>query len=254
MTRTEPLEVTNKFTRYLAAGRVASSPLVYFGGILLLYLLRFVPNIYLFKADFYLFNHYAPASFAKYSWQFVATIVRFVVVVDLTLYLIFLGTRFYNVSMADIGWKKPGKYWRIPLAISAAIGLIIAKHLAYSLYYSGTWHLVFAASYLWSRLHNPMAYYWLFIVPLASVIEELFYRGLIYTLLQKKINWILAVVVTSLLFTFSHTDGFVLVFNPWIFLAGLFYGLLRKWDDSIWVVVAAHFANNLVASWFVISP
>ncbi len=77
---------------------------------------------------------------------------------------------------------------------------------------------------------------------LPAVAEEFFFRGLLLGgLLRAKINPILSIVVTAFIFAVSHWE-----FNNTlaIFSLGIFLGYLYYISGSIWVSVAAHFANN----------
>lgn len=79
----------------------------------------------------------------------------------------------------------------------------------------------------------------------ASVTEEFFFRGTLFSLLRKKIRnphaliWIVAALFSALHFQFY---GFL----PRMLL-GAFLGYLIYWCRSIWMPVFAHFINNACA-------
>lgn len=79
----------------------------------------------------------------------------------------------------------------------------------------------------------------------ASITEEFFFRGTLFSLLRKKIRnphaliWIVAALFSALHFQFY---GFL----PRMLL-GAFLGYLIYWCRSIWMPVFAHFINNACA-------
>lgn len=78
----------------------------------------------------------------------------------------------------------------------------------------------------------------------AGVTEELFFRGALFSIFQKKIRdphviiWVVAIVFSAIHLQFY---GFV----PRVLL-GAFLGYLLYWSKSIWLPVAAHFLNNAI--------
>lgn len=74
----------------------------------------------------------------------------------------------------------------------------------------------------------------------APVIEEIYYRGILYEKLARRNIW-LAVVVTSLLFTAAH--GAILI--PAILLLGFALAWKRR-TKTLWYTMAAHGTWNLV--------
>jgi len=74
----------------------------------------------------------------------------------------------------------------------------------------------------------------------APVIEEIYFRGLLYEKLGRRSGW-LAVVVSALLFTLAH--GALLI--PAILLMGFALGVVRR-TRTLWFTMGAHAAWNLV--------
>jgi len=74
--------------------------------------------------------------------------------------------------------------------------------------------------------------------------EEFFFRGIVLgDLLKSKINPVVSILATGLLFSMAHVqpDNFLAI---WVL--GSFLGFLYYISGSIWLSVAAHFVNNFL--------
>lgn len=86
----------------------------------------------------------------------------------------------------------------------------------------------------------------------ARVGEEIFYRGFIYAFVlklfaNKRKPWILAVIISSFLFTIMHTQTFLPenslnMFS--IFMTSVLLALFRHWTDSILLGIILHCVSN----------
>ena len=74
--------------------------------------------------------------------------------------------------------------------------------------------------------------------------EELFFRGALQGVLKEWRNVKLAIWITAIIFSAIHLQfyGFV----PRMLL-GAFFGYLLFWSENIWLPIAAHFVNNVLA-------
>ena len=77
---------------------------------------------------------------------------------------------------------------------------------------------------------------------LPALCEELFFRGLLQSLLLTSFSPWKAVLLTALFFAVAHA-------NPWYFsyyfFLGLFLGWCRQWRNNLSLCVLAHLANNV---------
>jgi len=78
---------------------------------------------------------------------------------------------------------------------------------------------------------------------LPALVEEFFFRGVIYGSL-KKFGKVVAIVVSSVLFSLIHGN---LVQIPFAFMVGLILGYITAEADSIWPAVIVHFLNNFMS-------
>ena len=78
-----------------------------------------------------------------------------------------------------------------------------------------------------------------------ALFEEIFFRGAVQNLLER---WwkmpLLAILVTSLLFSFIHMSVFLFLSRA---VLGFVLGLMYQRSKNLWVNIIAHFLNNTVA-------
>lgn len=90
------------------------------------------------------------------------------------------------------------------------------------------------------------AWWWLFALNnlmITSVAEEALFRGFLFSELEKRFGWRIALVVSSVVFGLAHFsgDGYLAIVAT---LAGLGYGLTYYFSGRLWVAVLAHFLLN----------
>lgn len=78
-----------------------------------------------------------------------------------------------------------------------------------------------------------------------AVFEEMLFRGVIQNFITKWTHKaMLAIIITSLLFSFIHASYYLFLSR---FILGYALGLLFFYTKNIWVNIFAHFINNLIA-------
>lgn len=75
-------------------------------------------------------------------------------------------------------------------------------------------------------------------------VEEVIFRGFLYGRMKVYMNWIVALVLSSLLFGIYHGN---LVQGVYGFIMGLFFGLVYEKCKNFYLVVIMHDIANLVA-------
>ena len=100
--------------------------------------------------------------------------------------------------------------------------------------------------------HTAMAIRILSIVVLAPAMEELLFRGLLYTQINKtRLKAMGAIALPALLFTAAHYDKqltaatYVLLVQ--IFIDGVYFGLIRYKTNSTLLTIVLHAAGNSFA-------
>ncbi|MBE6512028.1 MAG: CPBP family intramembrane metalloprotease [Methanobrevibacter olleyae] len=94
-----------------------------------------------------------------------------------------------------------------------------------------------------------LALYFLTVVLLSPIIEELLFRGLLLRRFNKELNVTLAILISSILFGLCHNFGGILG----AILFGICVAILYIKSKNILVPIFVHFLNNLVSFLFALS-
>lgn len=78
-------------------------------------------------------------------------------------------------------------------------------------------------------------------IVIAPLVEEIFFRGFVYTGLREKYGWVAAALISAALFAVVHLQPLTML--P-IFLMGLIFAYLYERTESIWPAVIMHFSTN----------
>lgn len=138
-------------------------------------------------------------------------------------------------------------------AIGATVVLIAAGALAYAflgLFFGGFVHLLaqlIAMATDAQRLQGQSSSAWVTAILrgclLVPIFEEIFFRGLLLSWLNRHMRFIPALLIHSALFAAMHV--YPLVF-PFAFLAGIATGYVRRVTGSTFNTVLMHVINNVV--------
>lgn len=139
------------------------------------------------------------------------------------------------------------------LAIGATIALIAACAFAYAflgLFFGGFMHLLaqlIAVATDAKRLQGQSSSAWVIAILrgclLVPIIEEVFFRGLLLSWLNRHMRFVIALLVHSALFAAMHVYP---VAFPYAFLAGIVTGYVRRATGSTFNTVLIHVINNVV--------
>lgn len=80
-----------------------------------------------------------------------------------------------------------------------------------------------------------------------SVSEELFFRGVLMGFIEKSVNTFCGLLISALIFSFLHlmngnydlTNSIIIIVG--LFIAGIFYGLVTIYYQTIWAAITIHF-------------
>lgn len=85
---------------------------------------------------------------------------------------------------------------------------------------------------------------------IASVFEEIVFRGFIFFLLEKAIGWMGAIIVSASIFTFAHIIHHTKtphIFVANIFVFGIIAGTCRHITGTLWLPIGLHFGWNIIS-------
>jgi membrane protease YdiL (CAAX protease family) len=76
----------------------------------------------------------------------------------------------------------------------------------------------------------------------APIVEETFFRGMLYGYFRRHVSWAVSGVLSALLFAMIHPQGWIAV--PAIGMIGFTLSALREWRGSLIASMSAHALNN----------
>ncbi|MDR1640788.1 MAG: CPBP family intramembrane metalloprotease [Clostridiales bacterium] len=77
---------------------------------------------------------------------------------------------------------------------------------------------------------------------IGPVVEEIIFRGAIFSLAKKAWGYTWAIYVSAFLFGLMHGLPLQIIYATGL---GILYGYIYKWTKRLWVTVVAHVANNV---------
>ena len=92
--------------------------------------------------------------------------------------------------------------------------------------------------------NNPLGFFNVIIV--ASVVEEILFRGILFDLFRRRYNEKPTIIVTSLLFGFAHIFLHSPIWALGIVLPGVLFGTLKCRTKKVYAPMALHFLYNLM--------
>lgn len=103
-----------------------------------------------------------------------------------------------------------------------------------------------AHNFAFDGLGPVLILYMIFSSVVAPIVEELVFRGFLWKILEeKKINKVLILLITSVLFAMMHLDP---ARFPALFAGGMIYGLLRMKKGNAGRSIIAHITNNTIVT------
>ena len=88
----------------------------------------------------------------------------------------------------------------------------------------------------------------LILIPtISSISEETFFRGLIQMQMEKKVNYIIAIIFSSILFSLAHIEYGVFIEILATFLFSILLGYIMHITKNIIAPITAHFMYNFLA-------
>lgn len=148
--------------------------------------------------------------------------------------------------MRFLGFRGASPVWWIAAALGAATVWTLPSWLATRLTELLDWPDS-TVNVVSEALQGPVIDTWPLIVAVAvsaPVVEELIFRGYVWTLLERTTRPWVAMLGSTLLFAMYHLDPVHVVS---LLPTAFFLGWLRWRSGSVWPAVVAHFVNNALA-------
>jgi membrane protease YdiL (CAAX protease family) len=84
----------------------------------------------------------------------------------------------------------------------------------------------------------------------APIVEETFFRGVLFGYFRQRVHWAISGIIVGLLFAIIHPQGWIAV--PMLAAIGFVLSAIREWRGSIIASISAHALNNASAVLFLI--
>jgi len=148
----------------------------------------------------------------------------------------------FNKAFFFLGFKKSGfKKGVVYGAISSLVFLFLL-----SIFVSITGYK--EKNELAEEIASSLNLFLLILIPLSSSLgEEIFFRGFIFSYLNKKFGWIASTLITSLLFSLAHLEYKALIEIIATFIFSIVLCYLIKSTQNIISSITAHFLYNFVS-------
>jgi uncharacterized protein len=177
----------------------------------------------------------------SFGWQF--DIGFFLVLWEL---ILIVPAWLLTVHKYQLSWDALGLRKFDLTSIAIGCGLMIFTFIFNFFYSLGLMFKGIQSQYDISGLFGAGTSPWLIFlagIVVAPLVEEIFFRGFLFTGLRERYGWIPAALISAALFAAVHLQPITL---PPIFLLGLIFAYLYQRTESIWPAVIMHFATNTI--------
>jgi membrane protease YdiL (CAAX protease family) len=180
------------------------------------------------------------------GYQLAASLFTFPVILIALAWPYFRGSKWKNIRTA-IGWNRGQGFFReaasgilgylagLPLLAVAIIPVLLISRSTGSVPSHPIVNEI-------SRDPIPMILILGLACVWAPIVEETFFRGLLFGYLRRRLHWSLAGISTGFLFAVIHPQGWIAV--PVLAAIGFTLSAIREWRGSIIASMAAHSLNN----------
>lgn len=175
----------------------------------------------------------------RYSWNF--DLGLFLVLWELVL---IIPAWWLTLHRYKLKWEALGIRKFDPVSLAIGCGLMVFTYLFNFLYNMALLYQGIQSDFEITDIFEMGSSPWLIFlagIVIAPFVEEIFFRGFIFTGLRDKYGWIPAALISSALFAAVHLQPLTM---PPIFLMGLVFAYLYQRTESIWPAVIMHFSTN----------
>lgn len=147
---------------------------------------------------------------------------------------------------------RPVSFRDLLMGLGVALALILFFFVA-GQFYSAEVIASFETFYVSNLANLGLASLVVFGLFAAPLVEEMFFRGVVFTWWREKTNLVTAVVVSSAAFSLIHFYFLLIpgaagwIASGQVFLLGVLAAVLVIWTRSLWPSIVAHFGYNMMA-------
>jgi membrane protease YdiL (CAAX protease family) len=154
---------------------------------------------------------------------------------------------------AGLGFRKPDRFWPAVLWVVVCFAFIVLANFGYTMlldFLHKNFGIVIQTNdqdVLAGAKNAPLSTYatMAFSVVIASVFEEVFFRGFLFPGLLLRLSPVWAMLISAFLFAITHlSPGSI----PVLLLIGFTLAFVRWRTDSIWPCIILHLLNNSLAA------
>lgn len=184
-----------------------------------------------------------------------------------TVLLTLWGLNLYRMTPAEIGWERPrNAFTQAASGAACALLLWLAAEIPALdwldfLTHPRSYQLLIQREELVSGSSHPVSLYFLLTSwSVAAFLEEVFFRGLLYSVVKKRIGSLRAAAVICLLFACEHFHygghSRPLSFSSFggLMAVGAAFCLLREWSGNLLAPIVAHGTVSLLAAVLKLAP
>jgi membrane protease YdiL (CAAX protease family) len=182
---------------------------------------------------------------AGIGWQLVAQLLFDASLVGSAIVFARLGSG--RVTAAMLGLRRTRPWLAVKWAAAAGIAYVLVSGL-----WLGLLHLEDKTDTITKKLQDDptvptVAGLAVIAVVVAPIVEELFFRGFVFTAMRDKLDPVWAAIATGILFGLVHAFGSPIGFLPPLALLGTLLCIVYWKTGSIYPTIALHSLNNCVA-------
>jgi membrane protease YdiL (CAAX protease family) len=185
--------------------------------------LTVIITICLMEVIFRYFAGYAPMSSLAYT--LVARLIQLAVILA------------FSLRLCGVLQVKPTREIGIGMAAAMIFGALVflADILSRILIHGGLLRLLIARQHV----DNPLLFF-LTGCLVGPFVEELFFRGLLYSWMRQRSSMVISIMLTSALFASLHG-----VLSPVQLIGGILFASIYEWRKNIWAPFVVHALANM---------
>lgn len=185
--------------------------------------------------------------FIVLSHEFIDAFFHLSIIIGFCIAILSLS-KIWKIKLTTLFKKLKFKYLIYSILVAILIFLLHPlfniSHLFENIKYGTTSYIKFNDFIVSADFNSfPFTFKIIYTILLMPILEEVFYRGIILTKLKQKNSYVIAVIVSSLLFAVGHLDFEKAIYT---FFSGLILGYIFVKSNNIILVIGIHIIINIL--------